>query len=199
MIHETIVSTQNVAGVTHLAPMGIHHHVEGYLIMPFRPSTTLDNLLDTHCAVINYSDDVRVFAGCMTGRHDWPLRAAEKIPGMYLADTLAHVEVQLTRYENDAVRPKLFCKAVHSVNHAPFQGFNRAQFSVLEAAILVSRLGLLRWDKIEAELAYLRIGLEKTAGERELQAWSWLMQHIESHKQEEKQRIEFETQAEAHS
>jgi hypothetical protein len=184
MIHETIVSTHSAVGIPHLAPMGIHSHEEGYLIMPFRPSATLDNILATGHAVINYCDDVRVFAGCLTGRRDWPLKTAEKIPGSYLASTLAHVEVALARVENDAVRPKLFCRAVHSVNHAPFQGFNRAQFAVLEAAILVSRLGLLPLNKIEAELAYLRIGLDKTAGERELQAWDWLMERIASFQQQ---------------
>jgi hypothetical protein len=184
MIHETIVTTQSPMGLTHLAPMGIHHCVEGYLIMPYRPSTTLDNLLETHHAVINYCDDVRIFAGCMTGRHDWPLCPAEKIPGMYVADTLAHIELELAHFENDAVRPKLYCRAVHTISHAPFQGFNRAQFSVLEAAILVSRLEVLPWNKIESELAYLRIGLEKTAGERELQAWNWLMERVDSYKHE---------------
>jgi len=85
------------------------------------------------------------------------------------------------RIEEDPVRPKLFCKAIHTVNHAPFQGFNRAQYSVLEAAILISRLDRLPLEKITAELDYLRIGLEKTAGIRELEAWNWLMAIIEKH------------------
>jgi len=67
---------------------------------------------------------------------------------------------------------------VHAANHAPFKGFNRAQFAVLEAAILASRLHLLPWSKVEAELDYLRIGLEKCAGEREREAWGWLMEKI---------------------
>jgi hypothetical protein len=63
-------------------------------------------------------------------------------------------------------------------------GFNRAQYSVLEAAILVSRLGMLPQEKIDAELDYLKIGLEKTASPKELEAWSWLMAVIEQHKRE---------------
>ena len=35
-------------------------------------------------------------------------------------------------------------------------------------------------EKIQAEIDYLRIGLEKTAGDRELEAWSWLMTVIEN-------------------
>lgn len=186
MIVETLVITQNNDGDTHLAPMGIHRQNDEYVILPFRPSTTLDNVLETGVAVINFCDDVRIFAGCLTGRRDWPLLPAEKIRGKVLADTLAHTEVELTRIEDDPTRPKLFCSAVHTVNHAPFSGFNRAQYSVLEAAILVSRLDRLPWSKIESELDYLRIGLEKTAGPRELEAWSWLMAVIEQQQRENK-------------
>ena len=108
--------------------------------------------------------------------------AAEVIKGQVIAGALAHTELELLRVENDPTRPKLYCKAVHTVNHAPFKGFNRAQYSVLEAAILISRLEWLPMEKIEAEINYLRIGLEKTAGERELEAWSWIMAVIDQFK-----------------
>jgi uncharacterized protein len=175
MIQETIVITQNAEGLAHIAPMGIHVAGNELLIQPFKPSTTLENLLETGVAVVNFTDDVRVFAGCLTGRKNWPLKPAEKVNGQILAVTLAHDEVKVVRVEDHELRPKLFCTAIHSVNHAPFRGFNRAQFSVLEAAILISRLHMLPVDKIESELEYLKIGLEKTASERELEAWGWLM------------------------
>lgn len=178
MIQELLVTTQNSAGLAHIAPMGIHLHEDGFIILPFRPSTTLENLLQSRVAVLNYCDDVRVFAGCLTGRRDWPLLAAEQVNAPVLACALAHTEVALMRVEDDATRPKLFCKAVHTVNHSPFTGFNRAQFAVLEAAILVSRLHMLPMAKIEAELAYLKMGFDKTAGEREREAWEWLMDAI---------------------
>ena len=184
MIQETIVTTQNSSGIAHIAPMGIHVNGDDFIILPFRPSTTLNNLLEIKTAVLNYCDDVRVFAGCLTGRRDWPLNAAEKINGQVLQCALAHTEVELMRIEDDPTRPKLFCKAVHTVNHAPFKGFNRAQYSVLEAAILISRLNRLPIEKIESEIDYLRIGLEKTAGDRELEAWGWLMTVIEKFKAE---------------
>ena len=184
MNQETIVTTQNSSGITHIAPMGIHVSGDDFIVLPFRPSATLNNLLESKTAVFNYCDDVRVFAGCLTGRRDWPLTAAEKINGQVLQCALAHTEVELVRIEDDPTRPKLFCKSVHTVNHAPFKGFNRAQYSVLEAAILISRLNRLPIEKIEAEIDYLRIGLEKTAGDRELEAWGWLMAVIEKFKAE---------------
>ena len=186
MIQETIVTTQNSSGVAHIAPMGIHINGDEIIILPFRPSATLNNLLESKTAVLNYCDDVRVFAGCLTGRRDWPLNLAEKINGQVLQCALAHTEVELVRIEDDSTRPKLFCKGVHTMNHAPFKGFNRAQYSVLEAAILISRLNRLPIEKIESEIDYLRIGLEKTAGDRELEAWGWLMAVIDNYKLEVK-------------
>lgn len=179
MIQETIVTTQNSDGISHIAPMGIHVEDDSFIILPFRPSNTLNNFLETKVGVINYCDDVRIFAGCLTGRRDWLLKPAHAISGMVLECALAHTEVELVKVEEDATRPKLHCKAVHTDNHRPFKGFNRAQFSVLEAAILISRLGMLPLAKIESEMDYLRIGLEKTAGECELEAWEWLMEALE--------------------
>lgn len=182
MIQETIVTTTSLNGQVHIAPMGIHVECDGFSILPFRPSQTLENILETGVAVINYCDDVRIFAGCLTGRREWPVSPAQTIPGVYLTDTLAHVEVRLQRVEDDTLRPSLFCQAAHVANHRPFQGFNRAQFAVLEAAILISRLDRLPWQKIESELDYLRIGFEKTAGDNEREAWNWLMDEIDRHR-----------------
>ncbi len=184
MIQELIVTTQNSAGVSYIAPMGVHVHGEQQLILPFRPSTTLDNLLETRVAVLNYCTDVRVFAGCLSGRRDWSCQPAEKIKGVVLACALAHSEVEVMDIQEDAVRPQITFRVLHSVNHAPFTGFNRAQYAVLEAAILVSRLQRLPLEKIDAELDYLRIGLEKTAGDNEREAWGWLMAVIEQHRNE---------------
>ncbi|MGZ8219479.1 DUF447 domain-containing protein [Methylomagnum sp.] len=180
MIRETIITSLSPAGTVHIAPMGVHVLGGEMLILPFRPSATLDNILATRHAVMNYCDDVRVFAGCLTGRRDWPLVDAELVPGQRLAGALAHAELELVRCEDDPTRPRLYCRAVHEANHGPFRGFNRAQFSVLEAAILVSRLHMLPRSKIEAELDYLRIGLDKTAGPAELEAWGWLMDKVDA-------------------
>jgi hypothetical protein len=178
MIREVIVTTCDRTGKAHIAPMGVHQRGELLAILPFRPSTTLDNLLETGCAVINCCDDVRVFAGCLTGRRDWPLVPAERIPGQRLAACLAHTEVELESIEEDEIRPCLLCRPVLTVQHAPFPGFNRAQFAVLEATILLSRIDRLPWPKIATELEYLRSAVDKTAGECEREAWEWLMAAI---------------------
>ncbi|WP_119461640.1 DUF447 domain-containing protein [Rhodospirillaceae bacterium SYSU D60014] len=177
MIRETIVITQGHNGV-HIAPIGLIEEEGGFVIAPFHPSQTLDNLRENPYAVANYTDDVRVFAGCLTGRRDWPTRPAAKIRGAVLEQTLAHAELAVTAVTEDAVRPRFRCKIVHEETHRPFRGFNRAQAAVVEAAILVSRLHMLPPEKIEREIAYLEIAIDKTAGPREREAWDWLMDRV---------------------
>jgi uncharacterized protein len=181
MIRETIVTTVNTDGQAHIAPIGIIAEADDWIIAPFRPSTTLENLRAVPFAVANYTDDVRVFAGCLTGRHAWPMTAAKLVPVPRLADALAHAELAVTSVTDHDQRPRFRCRVVHRASHAPFEGFNRAKAAVIEAAILVSRLDLLPREKIEKEIAYLEIAVGKTAGAAEQQAWEWIMEKIRTH------------------
>ncbi len=144
------------------------------ILAPFHPSRTLENLREHPFAVINHTDDVRVFAGCLTGRRDWPVGPAETIRGAVLVGALSHQELTVDSVDEDPERPRFRCRVVHETTHAPFRGFNRAQAAVIEAAILISRLERLPLDKIEREMAYLAIAIEKTAGPQEQEAWGWL-------------------------
>ena len=182
MIRETIVTTRSKDGTVHIAPIGLIQDGECWVIAPFRPSTTLDNLQDNPHAVANYTDDVLIFAGCLTDRRDWPTRPAAKVHGAVLEASLAHAELAVEEVIDDDLRPRFRCRVVHQETHGPFRGFNRAQAAVVEAAILVSRLHLLPRDKIERELAYLEIAVTKTAGPRERQAWDWLMARVDDHR-----------------
>lgn len=178
MIRESIVITPNADGTPHIAPIGVIVEGEALVIAPFRPSSTLTNLEARGVATVNYTDDVRVFAGCLTARRDWPTVPASRIAAPRLASALAHDELELVATEPDPERPRFRCRVVHREVHAPFLGFNRAQAAVVEAAILVSRLHMLPRAKIEAEIAYLSIAIGKTAGRREEEAWSWLTQRV---------------------
>ena len=181
MIHETIVTTLFADGGVHMVPLGVRYAGASVMLAPFRPSATLDNLRRDGHAVVNLTDDVRVFAGCLTGRRLWPTVAASHIPGVRLAAALAHLELQLERVEEDELRPRLFCRQLHAETHAPFRGFNRAQAAVVEACILVSRLNMLPEEKVRSEIEYLSIALGKTAGPGELEAWDWLTAKIAAH------------------
>lgn len=184
LIYETVVTTLSPAGEPHVAPMGVRYVADRVVLMPFRPSTTLANVEATGHAVLNLLTDVRVFAGCVTGRRDWPLRPVEApgFRGVRLAAALGHVALRLAAQTDDPQRPVLQLERLHEAQHAPFAGMNRAQAAVVEGAVLVSRLHLLPADKVDREFAYLQIAIDKTAGPAELEAWGWLQQAVAQHR-----------------
>jgi len=182
VIYETVVTTVAPDGRPHVAPMGVRYRDEQVVLMPFRPSTTFDNIAATAFAVLNIVTDTRVFAGCVTGRRDWPTSPAERIAGVRLACALRHVELRLAERIDDAQRPVLRMTRVHELTHAAFAGFNRAQAAVIEGAVLVSRLRMLPMQKVESEMTYLQIAIDKTAGPEELEAWGWLRAALERHR-----------------
>lgn len=187
LIKEVIVSTLNPDGSTHLAPMGLQldddPSADGMVLAPFLPSRSFENLQRTPLVVVNCVADVRVFAGCLCGRRDWPMRPAKRLPEVrYLACALSHAELELLSIEHDEVRPRVSACISYQENHAPFTGFNRAQAAVIELAVLVSRLDRLPSEKYEREIDYLKIAIDKTAGEKELTAWRWLMQKVHQHR-----------------
>ncbi len=187
LIHETVVTTCSADGRVHVAPMGVRYSDERTVVlMPFKPSTTLDNVLATRSAVLNWLTDVRVFAGCVTGRRDWPTvpvtPATQGAPAVRLATALGHVPLALAEVSDDVQRPVLHMTRGAAVQHASFTGFVRAQAAVLEGAVLVSRLHMLDNDKIDREFAYLQIAIDKTAGPNELEAWGWLRDAVAAHR-----------------
>ncbi|MBX9683881.1 MAG: DUF447 family protein [Hyphomicrobium sp.] len=177
-IVETIVTTAAADGVAHIAPLGLIADGPHWVIAPFKPSKTLDNLRANPAACASHTDDVRVFAGCVTGRKVWPLTDATTIKGSRLASCVAHWELRVVRVIEDELRPRFACEITHRESHESWEGFNRAQAAVLELAVLTTRLHMLSPEKVEAELKYLEIAVSKTAGHREQEAWGWLMEKI---------------------
>ncbi len=173
-IFETVITTLGSSGRVHVAPMGVRYQGAQVVLMPFKPSTTLDNVLASGHAVLNLVTDTRVFAGCVTGRRDWPTLPAQRINGARLACALGHVELRLDEHADAAQRLVLHMARVFEASHAPFVGLNRAQAAVVEAAVLVSRLHMLPLAKINTEMAYLQIAIDKTAGPAEHEAFGWL-------------------------
>ena len=178
-INEIILISENADGTPHIAPFGMRERGGLLLIAPFRPSVSLDNLMSGCPATVNTTDDVRVFAGALTGRRDW---SVSKLEGAWaLPSALSYRLLKLVKVEEDEQRPHLYFEVEREANLRPFQGYNRAQAAVIELCVLVSRLNRLPLEKILAEIAYLQIAIDKTAGEQELQAWRWLMEAVENH------------------
>lgn len=178
-IVETIITTRSATGEVHVAPLGLIAQGESWVIAPFAPSRTLENLRAVPFACASHTEDVRVFAGCVTGRKNWPTIGADTVPGARLAEAVVHWELAVERVEEDAQRPRFVCRVAHVGAHRPWGGYNRAQAAVIEGAVLVSRLNMLPREKVDSEIAYLEIAIAKTAGASEQEAWGWLMERVE--------------------
>ena len=183
MIHEVIVTTINKDKKVHIAPMGVKilqcDSKKLVQISPFKPSQTLDNILETKIATVNFIDNVKVFSGIVTGeKKDWELEVFDNKYAPHLQNTNTHMNVKASEDYDDPVRPRIICEVINEQIHRPFLGFNRAQFSVIELAVLSTRLGRIDDNKIKDEMKYLKIGIGKTAGKNEKEAWEWIEKKI---------------------
>jgi uncharacterized protein len=181
MIRECVVTTLSANGQAHIAPLGLIEDGANWIIAPFRPSATLANLERSPMATASFIDDARIFAGCVTGNKNWPLADVEGWPVPRLSAALAHAELDAVRIEPHETRPRFYCAVRRIVSHQPFLGLNRAKAAVLEAAILATRLHILPREKIVAEMAYLGIAIDKTAGDAEREAFATVKQRIDAH------------------
>jgi hypothetical protein len=177
-IVESIVATRSEHGDWHLVPFGLIEDGEDLVVAPFRPSPSIANLERHPFLSAAAPSDVRVIAGCVTGRRDWPTAPCERIDAVRLRDAYGHAELEVVDMADDALRPRFRCRVVHRAAHRPFVGFNRAQAAVLEAAILTTRLHMLAPEKVVGEMAYLAIAVSKTAGPREHEAWTWIEEKV---------------------
>ena len=180
MIHEGVIITRDPERAPHITPLGFERTGATVVLRPFIPSRTLDNLKTCPCAVMNFTEDVRVTAGCLTGRRDWPVIELGQ-DRWRLVDCVTHLELEVMTYHAHDERPRFECRVLAEVSHRPWTGPNRAQAAVLEASILVSRLDFIDPGKLAEEMRYLHIAVSKTAGERELSAWHWLLDAIAEH------------------
>jgi hypothetical protein len=184
MIIETIVTTVAADGTVNCAPMGVEWDPSSdhdrIVLKPFLTTATYRNVTATRAAVVNLTDDVRVFARAAISNPQPPTVPASRVGGVILADCCAWRELEVRSIDSTPPRSRIEAAVVHSGTNRDFIGFNRAAAAVLEAAIYATRLHLLPRDFIDSELARLRVIVDKTAGTREFEAMELLVGHIKS-------------------
>ena len=178
MIRESIVITTDLKNKPHVTPMGIIYDKNKLIISPFIPSKTYLNLKENPYAAINFTDDVNIFVDSLLGKSNFKIKSTKEIKSFYLENALSYIEVKVTKFIENKIRPKFECKILKETSLGSFKGFNRAQLSVIEAAILVSRIKILPVTKIKREINYLKIAVDKTAGKKEKIAWTKLIKKI---------------------
>jgi hypothetical protein len=180
VIIETIVTSVDDECRVNCAPMGVEWGDETIVLKPFIDTATYRNLIATRAAVVNLTDDVRVFARAAISNPEYPTRPAAVVRGVVLADCCSWREVEARSIDSTPPRSRIETTVVHRGFNREFIGFNRARHAVLEAAIYATRLHLLDRAFIESEMARLQTIVDKTAGDREREAMALLANHMRS-------------------
>lgn len=174
MIVEAIVTTVDAGGKVNCAPMGVEWDPaaspDAIVLKPFLETATYRNVTATGAAVINITDDVRVFAEAAIANPQPPTVDATVVTGVVLADCCSWREVTVTGVDSTPPRSRIDTRVVHRGVTRDFVGFNRAAAAVLETAIYATRLHLLERGFVESELSRLQVIVDKTAGPREHEA-----------------------------
>lgn len=182
MILEGLVTTLSANGTANLAPMGPvvsdHFPNDGrFLLKPFRTAQTFENLKAHPEGVLHFTDDVLLLAQAVLNQARAELVPAKSIRGMRLADCCQYFEFRIETVHDQTERAEMEARIVAQGQVRQHLGFCRARNAVVEAAILSSRVHLLRhtaWD----ELCRLRILVDKTGGSREREAFSLLSEYV---------------------
>jgi uncharacterized protein len=178
VIVETIVTTVGEDGTVNCAPMGVEWDDAAIVLKPFLETATYRNVVATRAAVVNLTDDVRIFARAAISNPTYQTVPAVAVRGVVLADCCSWRELGVKSIDSRPPRSRIETEVVHRGSRREFIGFNRAKHAVLEAAIYATRLHLLPRPFIESELARLQIIVDKTAGPDEVEAMELLTRHI---------------------
>ncbi len=179
MIIESIVTTVAEDGRINCAPMGVEWGDEVIVLKPFLDTATYRNVTAVRSAIVNLTDDVRVFAQAAISNPIYATVPAKIVRGVVLADCCSWRELEVRTVDSTPPRSRIETSVVHRGFRREFIGFNRACHAVLEAAIYSTRLHLLEHEFVRSEIARLQVIVDKTAGEREREAMALLTAHIQ--------------------
>src|SRR5258708_2806002 len=155
MIVETIITSLAEDGAVNVAPMGVEWSDDAIVLKPFLETATYRNVTATGAAVVNLTDDVRVFARAAISNPEYPTVPAVAVRGVVLADCCTWRELHVRTIDSTPPRSRIETAVVHRGAHREFVGFNRACHAVLDTAIYATRLHLLSRACVASQLARL--------------------------------------------
>jgi hypothetical protein len=180
VIVETIVTTVGADGVVNCAPMGVEWGNDTIVLKPFLDTATYRNVVATRAAVVNLTDDCRVFARAAISNPAYATVPATVVPGVVLADACSWRELSVKTIDSGPPRSRIETTVVHRGTRREFVGFNRAAHAVLEAAIYATRVHMLPRAFLLGEVDRLQVIVDKTAGPNEFEAMNLLADYIRS-------------------
>lgn len=186
VILEGLATTTDGRGRTNLAPLGaVWPDARGdlggdaFTLRPYAGSTTCANLLAVRRGVWHVTDDAALIARTAVG----PAEAGTApLPGggVRLADCVRWVAFEVTEIAgpDDRGMHKLTARVTDRGTVRPARGLNRADFALVEGAILATRTFLLSRGELDRRLADLAPLVEKTGAAEHAAAWAALTAEI---------------------
>src|SRR5262249_11675620 len=116
MILEGLVTSLNVDGTMHLAPMGprVELDMRSFLLRPFPTSQTYQNLRVHPEGVLHVTDDALLLARAAIGKvNELPAHhRATKVSGFVLDDACRAYEFRVTSLDDSEQRVRMECEVV---------------------------------------------------------------------------------------
>jgi len=204
MVIEGVLTTENADGSMHVSPLGPHVNsdLNSWTLKPFQSSTTFTNLRAASRAIFHVVDDSLLVAAAVLGlcnpyegsiddgQKDFDCGLSEEIRkeltsaefqpsiGWVLELSCRAFALSIDQWDVSNPRAIAVCSLTGQIEKRPFWGWNRAKHSILELAIVASRVHMLDRSLIDDELNRHKIIIEKTAGAREWAAWELLNKRL---------------------
>ena len=184
-IIEGLLITLNENRAINLSPMGVRFSNDGKMVLlrPFKTSRSFKNLARNGEAVFHVTDDASLIAHAALGDvKSLPALTPIGNKGLsYLTDACRWYYLRHESKDDTGIRASFDMRVSDRGFIREFMGFNRANFAIVEAAILATRVGILPSEKIVDHMETLEPSVDKTGGVREIEAFSYLKTRIMKH------------------
>jgi hypothetical protein len=180
LILEAIITTVMPDDSMHVAPMGpeVDRGLQVWTLKPFQSSTTFANMQRSGRCVVHVVDDSLLIAEAVLGQANH--YAAQRSHNLdFVLDAACHwYALRVVEWDTSQPRAIARCEVDDTGVRRLFFGWNRAKHAVVEMAILASRIHILEYSVVEAEIQRCRTLIDKTAGKQEQQAFDLLVDFI---------------------
>ncbi len=181
MIIEAIVSTRSENGELNFAPVGVRFHDNKRIeLHVYHSSHTYRNLVANRSGVANLLSDVLPFVKVTLSDHVPEHSMSGVSAGGVMESADEAVEFTIDTVEDQEIKSVMSGPVVSRVKlKSPTAGINRGRGAVIEALIVVTRIGLLPDDEIEETLKRCCKIVDKTGGPEERKSMSMIESHYE--------------------
>jgi hypothetical protein len=157
----------------HVSALGpvVDAELTRWTLRPFQTSRIFALLRSNPTCVFHVIDDALPIVRLVLGQEPQVTFERSESGGWIIREACHWYQLEVQSWDLRTERSEAQARRVDHGVLRPFWGWNRAKHALLEAAILISRSHLVPRAELDAALDALRLPIEKTAGEREIEAW----------------------------